>query len=155
VSCFDRVCYSISSPLLPPRCRQYTSRPATVPHNLHISPQSASLAFRIPLIRVWTVEPVAEAHCSSIPSCWEIFRLGDVIPYAIDDQTVHRGRFLVSIKIYLPPQHYWTVEFLDNGATCNTSLVSRKTFPAVLKHIQHTTYTRRFESCWLRNVART
>jgi len=38
------------------------------------------------------------------------------------------------------------MEFLDNGATCNNSLASKRTLLFSDKHIHHTIYTRRFES---------
>jgi len=42
------------------------------------------------------------------------------------------------------------MEFLDNRATCNNSLTSKKTLPSSDKHTDHTIYTRRFESyCFL------
>ena len=42
------------------------------------------------------------------------------------------------------------MEFLDNGATCHTSLHSKRTFKIVLKiNLHHTTYTRGFASYFL------
>jgi hypothetical protein len=58
-----------------------------------------------------------------------------------------------SVNIYLPPRYdqwfFCTMEFLDDRATYNISLVSKKTFYTVLKHVHHTIYRRRFESLYI------
>jgi len=47
---------------------------------------------------------------------------------------------------YLTKQRNFIMEFLDSGATCTTSLVSKSAYFVVLENTNQKTYTRRFET---------